>query len=746
MENIEDKLLNLIRQLIPDKKAGTIEKGLKDLSNKIKDSEKDKDLKNLIDDILLKIIEGSTIIKDSLLGFKKIICQTLVEILKKKDFSNVLGAFLVTDNENFTKIMLLSILISNKIQITVFGTLFSILIDKNFSFLNRLLENRNIKNINYNKQFLMIINRYEIEDLFDKANNSEKVDLKKFLEYDNEDILNFINSDENNNENNIEKIDDNNIKKISSYNQENLETKNEENKINNTKDEEISNDKIKLNYEKNIRIDKLISSGIKIKCNQNLKEKEFLESNYQKIINDNTMKQNEIIIDDFECKDDSKLYLYSPISLIKNNIKDKFEKNDFEIFNSDNYYIELFGNYLENIIEKVNDFIISGREEEYIKENKIKFGCYKKNHFYLCCKFNEAYKQAYFEKKILNQNRYINNESEDNRIEIIQVQRKDIDDNNQIKQEENKNNNKGKYKSGISSVKISRDNYINKISNTFEKEVNDFISSEDCESLQNILFFFNLKIPRNKNEMKSVRLSFVPCSENSLYGFREIDICLRNKKERQMESQILSNNICYVYKEGKFNHKKNENIDVFLEGDSIIFCEVKNSFPNISNGTETCSKINVLGSSGNENSYQNLTYIDQLDNLIKKAKTFYYFFKDEKLIETSKYMHILYLYDFNNISFLQEEYVEIEDNIKNYIENLSLPNDFKNTIIQIAYFDKENNRKIKEKKLIDKIKTKDAEIKAKDNEIERLRENSQSKDEEIKKLKALLKQNNINYE
>ena len=98
MENIEDKLLNLIRQLIPDKKAGTIEKGLKDLSNKIKDSEKDKDLKNLIDDILLKIIEGSTIIKDSLLDFKKIICQTLVEILQKKDFSNVLGAFLVTDN------------------------------------------------------------------------------------------------------------------------------------------------------------------------------------------------------------------------------------------------------------------------------------------------------------------------------------------------------------------------------------------------------------------------------------------------------------------------------------------------------------------------------------------------------------------------------------------------------------------------------------------------------------------------
>lgn len=748
MEKIEDTLLDLVKQLVSDQKVRNIEERLRDLSKKIKDSENDKDLKYFIEEILLNIIKKDGIVKDSLCDFKKLICQIVVKILENKSYSQRLYCFLNTENEDFTKIMLISTLISNKINITIFSTLFSILIEQNFDFLNRLLIKSNVKNIKNNKDFLYIINRYRIEDLYEAAYNSDSIDLQKFLEYDNQDIYNFIEKDENNNGKNNSKIDDNNIKKINSNNQVNLETKNEENKIINTKDEVINVDSIKFNDDKNNRIDKLISRSLKIECNKNLKDKEFLDLNYQKIYN-NTLNLNDIIIDDFECKNETKLYLYSPISLIMNNFKNKFEKNDFEIFNNDNHYIELFGNYLEQIIEKVNSFINCGNEEEYIRENKIKLGCYN-NHFYLCCKFNEKFKQDYFENKVINQKRYKRNENNaDSKIEIIKVKRKAKGDKDQLKQDKENNNNKIEYKSEISSAKISTDNYINKISSNFEKEVNDFIYSEGCESLQNILFFFNLKVPiklENNIKLQSVRLSFAQSTENSLYGFREIDICLRNKKERAMESQILSNNICYVYKQGKFNHKANENIDVFLEKDSIIFCEVKNSFPNISNGSEVYSKINVLGSLGNENSYQNLNYIDQLDNLIKKAKTFYYFFKDEKLIEANQYMHILYLYDFSDISFFEDEYDEIKNKIQNYIDNLSLPNDFKNIIIQIAYFNKEKNRMEKEQKLTDKIEKlqkseqeKEDTIKAKDVEIK-------AKDEEIKKLKDLLKKNKIQFE
>ena len=763
MAKIEKTLLDLVQKLISDQKVRNIEEGLRELSNKIEDSEKDKDLKYLIDSILLKIIKENTIIKDSLFDFKEIICQTVVKILEGKEYDKILYFFYITENDDFTKIMLFSTFISNKITITVFDALFSILIEQNFDSLKNSLKKKNVVNIQNNKDFLYIINRYDLDELYNAADNSPSIDLQEFLKYDNEDIIKFIKKDETNNGKNISKNDDNNIIKINSNNQVNLETKNEENKIINTKDEVIKDDKIKFNDDKNNRIDKLISRSIKIECNKNLREKEFLDLNNQKI-NNNTMNLSDIIIDDFECKNENKLYLYSPISLIINNFKNKFEKNDFEIFNNDNYYIELFGNYLEEIIEKVNSFINCGNEEEYIKENKIKFGCYKNNHFYLCCKFNEKFKQDYFENKVINQKRYKKNENNgDSKIEIIKVKRKAKGDKEHIKQDKENNINKIEYKSEISSAKISTDNYINKISSNFEKEVNDFIYSEGCEYLQNILFFFNLKAPiKSENNIKfqSVRLSFAQSTENSLYGFREIDICLRNKKERTMESQILSNNICYVYNQGKFNHKTNDNIDVFLKKDSIIFCEVKNSFPNVSNGSEVYSKINVLGSLGSENSYQNLNYIDQLDNLIKKAKTFYYFFKDEKLIEANQYMHILYLYDFSDISFFEDEYDEIKNKIQNYIDNLSLPNDFKNIIIQIAYFNKEKNRMEKEQKLTEKIeklqkskqekedeiKAKEDEIKTKDDVIKAKDDVIKAKDAEIKKLRELLKNNKIKFE
>ena len=122
-------------------------------------------------------------------------------------------------------------------------------------------------------------------------------------------------------------------------------------------------------------------------------------------------------------------------------------------------------------------------------------------------------------------------------------------------------------------------------------------------------------------------------------------------------------------------------------------------------------------------------------------------------------MHILYLYDLCNISF-DEEYKEIKTKIEDYIKNLRLPNDFKNVIIQVAYFDKDKNIKEKEEKIINENKklkennqSKDEEIKEKNDEIKKLKENNKSKDEEIKakeeeikKLKVLLDKYNINYQ
>ena len=142
MAKIEKTLLDLVQKLISDQKVRNIEEGLRELSNKIEDSEKDKDLKYLIDSILLKIIKENTIIKDSLFDFKEIICQTVVKILEGKEYDNILYFFYITENDDFTKIMLFSTFISNKITITVFDALFSILIEQNFDSLKNSLKKK----------------------------------------------------------------------------------------------------------------------------------------------------------------------------------------------------------------------------------------------------------------------------------------------------------------------------------------------------------------------------------------------------------------------------------------------------------------------------------------------------------------------------------------------------------------------------------------------------------------------------
>ena len=131
--------------------------------------------------------------------------------------------------------------------------------------------------------------------------------------------------------------------------------------------------------------------------------------------------------------------------------------------------------------------------------------------------------------------------------------------------------------------------------------------------------------------------------------------------------------------------------------------------------------------------------MDNIDNLYKKAKLFYHFFMKENIIGENEYIHILYLYDESNVTSWEEEYDDILKNIDNFFREKSALKEFKKVIFQFAYFDKiknieyERNNNESLKKIISE---KDEEIKSKNNIIE-------IKDEKIKKLKKLLKENNI---
>ena len=756
MQDYEDMLLKKLMNLTSKvEKAKTLEDKLVIFANRRNDSDK----------YFLLSLTGFLDKNEFTKGIKKFrydIFKLLYNAFntKKRDHEFYLRYIQKDADDEFKKIMYISFFIGRNKYLRFYSILSWILDEKKFQNLGKL----EITEISSQELFIKKILNNKIEDLEKEAKNSQKnYNYNQFLEITNEELIDYFNQDDKNNKKS-EKINDNdndigndskndfenktgididiantekndlnkNSQNDVAINEENINVIEEEiNKIN-IIDEEKEKNKEKIN-----RIKQLICKNLLINDNKDFPHLSVLESNYEKICEiKEPIKFGDILIDDYEFKDESKFYLFSPISLIMNNMKTKFEKNDFEIFNFDNYYIELFGKYLELIINKLNNYINEGTEKDFIEKNKIKFGCYNK-HFYLCCKLNHDFKEQYFNQIELNKSRY---NKDNQKIEIIKI--KNIEEEKEIITQKAKDEAKKLYTT-FSSIKTAKNNYNRKVANSLENTVSKFLIDKDCEDLQNLILFFNLKIPKIENEkiiFNSFRLSFSQIL-NNLYGFREIDICFKNSNERILDGDILLNNLCYQSDQSTFKKKKNEQIDVSLNSDSIIFCEVKNAFGSITYGNQKCSKIQIEESKENEgkeedeedeeNSNVTLTYMDQLENLMKKAKLFYDFFLKEKIIKEKKTMHVIYLYDEDNIDYLTSESKNIENSINGFILNLRLPPKWNNFIFQIAYFDKLKYEKNKEQRLEDKIKE--------------LEEEGQRKEDKIKELEEeLSKMRNIN--
>ena len=572
--------------------------------NNINELEKEKEkTKKEID--INKFIEFNI---DDMVNYYNSINQTLSK--KKK---------IAVDNSNKNNNMNI---INNNINANLNSEKNIIIINENNNTTNNDNINNNSININNTNDFVK-----EIE------NNTITINNINNLNISNENIsINNIESEFGNNNNDTENNSNNNIN-----NENNCIIINENNKI--TINEKIN---IKKKEEERInRIKKLINTSLLIDYNSRLQENSFLEFNYNKFkgINDK-LEMKDILIDNYKSKENTKLHLFSPVSLVANNIKNNFQKNDFEIFNDDNYFIEMFGFYLKEIIDKLNSFINEGKEEDYINSNKIRFGCYH-NHYYLCCQLNDKYKH---------ENMIINNDKKD-RIQIIQIKNHNKNIVNEKSKKENGKSNKELSINTNSDEKLGSKNYSNKISYEFEKEVSQFLFEKDCENLHNIIFFLNLKLPiindEEEREFKSVRLLYSQYP-NSLYGFGQIDICMINKNKRVIKkNNILCNNICFKYIDKNFKVKSEEEIEVSLEKDSIIFCEVKNSFTPIENSSKNQNDKfkdnNNIDNDNNIDKKKSLSYIEQIEILLKKAKIFYNFLMNEKIMDENKSMHILFL-------------------------------------------------------------------------------------------------------
>ena len=275
---------------------------------------------------------------------------------------------------------------------------------------------------------------------------------------------------------------------------------------------------------------------------------------------------SKIVIDDLNYKKD-KIHLFSTEFLVVNGLKSKIYENDFQIFNDDNYSIDLFAKFLRKIILEINESILKNNfENDFLKKHLIKLNTKMFYHFISAKLFNT-------DKDELNKEKNENN-IKNPLIKIRMYQEK----NAKKKSKENSNKNLNEKSASIS---VAYSEEIKNKSDDLEYIINtlltDNFKEDELISIPNILFMLNLKIPkfnqkRNSIEFSSAYLDYTNKetkleNENFCYGFKEIDAEFRSNSKNFInvkEFGFFTKNLKYIKENNEKNFKyKNDNDKIF---------------------------------------------------------------------------------------------------------------------------------------------------------------------------------------
>ena len=489
----------------------------------------------------------------------------------------------------------------------------------------------------------------------------------------------------------------------------------------------------------------------------------------------------------------SPVYFFSPEFLITNGLKSNIDNCDLEIFNSDNYSVDIFSKYITLIIDEINKSIeLNDFSNDFIKNNLIYFHNDNYLHYISSSLDYSTKTKLYSVQKNIEKNDFL----KINVLNQYQYKKKSKESDSKkqnTKESNNINQKKTDIKSNLSNeisnfpsksvLTSSINSYIDlqkKIADDFEDLINtnftEKIKKDKLILLPNLLFFLNLKIPEYDNQtnsiyFKSVHLdSFIEekkdVNENYFYGCKEIDCIFQNISEKPIDvtdPKYFCTNLTYVKKGKDYQFNKDEenvNSNGFkINPNSIVFCEIKKSFPNIENGREDVNNVKVEEIKPEKKSKEVSTaknYDNQLIKLIKKFKYFYQVFKDKKS-ENKKVdnIHFIFLYDTLNIaddncSLVDEMTSEI---LKQYCGRLN----YKETIIfQLVFFDLtmfhrnnkniiiENKKEIEEKNRT--IEEKDKTIQEKDKTIEENKKEIKEKNKTIQEKDKTIEEKNKTIE
>ena len=477
------------------------------------------------------------------------------------------------------------------------------------------------------------------------------------------------------------------------------------NNSNNSNDDSNLKEYQLLNNEFDINIDKVQDKVLNF-FGQNLKKNihDILNFFNPKKIKENTfynsneninIDENRIVIDNLNYNE-KKIHLFSTEFLIANGLKSQIIENDFEIFNENNLSIDQFSNCLRKIIEEINISINNNNfNTDFIKNHLIKL--HKNNfHRYIIAKL------IYDDKNKMN----ISNQINKNSFIAINIL-KNNDKNGGEKSNELENALKDSDLFSYSSISD-----INKEkSDDFENFINEIliknIKAEKSTQLPNISFKFNIKIPiynkkNNSIEFKSCRLNYSnekteKLESNNLYGsygFKEIDVAFRSYLKKPVEtdcSEYFNNNLEF-HKKGydtQFYLYQNEKKNKFLiYPNSIVFGEIKKTFPNRTNGRENYIdvKINKINESINEDKRvkQLSPYLYQLEKLIKKFNFFYKVYIEQNNLNN---IQIVFLYDNMDVDKIINDKKLLKDKTEELLNKYNYKFPKINIIFQLIFFD-----------------------------------------------------------
>ena len=499
--------------------------------------------------------------------------------------------------------------------------------------------------------------------------------------------------------------------------------------------------------------------------------------------------ENQIAIDDLNYQKD-KIHLFTNEFLIMNGLKKNIGECDFEIFNENNFSVDIFSKFLRKIIEELNkSFKDNNFKNTFMEKYYIKLNNKKRTH-YISGILDYDYKKNYkdMQNDETKQNSFIkiriyqkkDERGKEEKGKITEKNKKDnkIQTENKIIAEEKKDNVNNKIKAdrtqNNSSSKISDINSLFSASNisylikdkayALEELINCLLITNfekgEVISLPNILFKLNFKIPKyNKNnntiEFESAHLDYSDENnkqeyDNYMYGFNEIDTAFKSNLKDFINvdcSKFFKNNLKYVKNKYKknFDLENGTNQNFTIYPDTIFFCEIKSSFLNMSNGRENVKLVKIIKKDDNvekNNNDELYDYKEKLRKLLKKFLVFFDIYRKENINPTNS--QIVFLYDNIDIMkvknenkkyMLEEATKEILDDFRNKLENMG------NIIFQLIFFDLNNyNKQLKEENIKNtkKLQEKEKEIKEKDAKIQEKEKEIKEKDELIKQLQDLL--------